>query len=193
MARIGVTFTFDGALTAKVVPYLPTASANVLPLFGLGINSISTSGHKLIGTPMPCGAIVCRRFHIDRIIRAMADLESNDSTLMGSRNKHAVLAIWTRLFGRGHHGFGQDALQCRVRAQVLAARLAVAGAKVLHNSHALTVVFDEPDAAVVSRYQLACAKGLAHAIVTPNVTEALLDDFCTDYLTSLQRRSAVVS
>ncbi len=50
----------------------------------------------MIGTPMPCGAMVCRKEHSDRIARAVADLRSNDTTLMGSRNGHAVLR-----FGRG--------------------------------------------------------------------------------------------
>jgi hypothetical protein len=31
-------------------------------------------------------------------------------------------------------------------------------------------VFDEPEARIVARYQLAVNRGLAHAIVMPNVT-----------------------
>lgn len=85
---------------------------------------------------------------------------------MRSRNGHAVLAIWTRLFGHGHDGYAQDARHCSTRAQALATRMRTPGAPVLCNPHALTVVFDEPST----------------AIVMPNVTDTLLDDFATDYL-----------
>lgn len=178
----------DGALNAMVVPFLQAAPLSILPSFGLGIDSISTSGHKMIGTPMPCGALVCRKLHIDRIARGIAYLKSNDTTLMGSRNGHAVLAIWTRLFGHAYDGYARDAQNCSVRAKGLAATLAKMGAQVLCNPHSLTVVFPEPDAEIVMRYQLASAKSLAHAIVMPNVTDALLESFTADFERWMQRR-----
>ena len=181
----------DGALNAMVLPFLQSAPVSILPTFGLGIDSISTSGHKMIGTPMPCGALVCRKPHIDQIARGIAYLKSNDTTLMGSRNGHAVLAIWTRLFGHGYDGYARDAQKGSARAQLLATRLADEGARVLCNPHALTVVFQEPAAEIVSRYQLASAKGFAHAIVMPNVTDALLENFATDYINWLPGRSAL--
>lgn len=46
----------------------------------------------------------------------------------------------------------------------------------------MTVVFDEPGPEIVQRYQLARNKGMAHAIVMPNVTDDLIDRFVTDYL-----------
>jgi histidine decarboxylase len=172
----------DGALNAMVVPFLQASPLAIRPSFEMGIDSISTSGHKMIGTPMPCGALVARRVHVDRIARAVAYLRSNDTTLMGSRNGHAVLSVWTRLFGHGYGGYAHDALGCATRAQSLAEALRASGRAVLCNPHALTVVFDEPEAGIVQRYQLAASKGLAHAIVMPNVTDDLLDRFVTDYL-----------
>jgi histidine decarboxylase len=172
----------DGALNAMVIPFLNGAPDAIRPTFEMGIDSISTSGHKMIGTPMPCGALVARRVHVDRIARAIAYLKSNDTTLMGSRNGHAVLSIWSRFFGHGYGGFAHDALRCSQKAQSLAEHLRASGRSVLCNPHGLTVVFDEPDAEIVSRYQLACNKGQAHAIVMPNVTDDLLDRFVTDYL-----------
>lgn len=171
----------DGALNAMVVPLLQKVPAAIVPSFGTEIDSLSTSGHKMIGTPMPCGALVCLRPHIDRIARAVAYLRSNDTTLMGSRNGHAVLAVWARLFGHGYDGYAHDALHCVNRAQALAVRLRDLGAEVLCNPYSLTVVFPEPSDQIVRTYQLACNGGLAHAIVMPNVTDALLDRFVADY------------
>ncbi len=171
----------DGALNAMVLPFLQDLPAAIQPTFEADIDSLSTSGHKMIGTPMPCGALVCRKPHSDRIARAVAYLRSNDTTLMGSRSGHAVLAIWARLFGHGYGGFAADAQRCVARAQAFATRLRDLGADVLCNPHALTVVFPEPSDAIVRTYQLACNHGLSHAIVMPNVTDALLDRFFDDY------------
>ncbi len=84
----------DGALNAMVLPFIDATPAALRPSFRHAIDSISTSGHKMIGTPMPCGVLVARRRHIDRVASTIAYLRSNDTTLMGSRNGHAVLALW---------------------------------------------------------------------------------------------------
>lgn len=171
----------DGALNAMVLPFLPDTPVDLQPSFATGIDSISTSGHKMIGTPMPCGALVCRKPHTDRIAQAIAYLRSNDTTLMGSRSGHAVLAIWARLMGQGYGGYAHDALRCSLRAQKLAQTLCSLGAEVLCNPHSLTVVFPNRSEQIVKTYQLACYQGLAHAIVMPNVTEALLEWFTNAY------------
>jgi histidine decarboxylase len=171
----------DGALNAMVVPFAPDAPENIRPSFRHAIDSISTSGHKMIGTPMPCGALVCRKEHIERVATAIAYLRSNDTTLMGSRNGHAVLAVWSRLMGHGHKGYGTDSRNCMMQARWLADQLRLRGVPVMCNPHSLTVVFPQPDDRIVKTYQLACHRGEAHAIVMPSVRNALLDRFITDY------------
>ncbi len=136
----------------------------------------------MIGTTMPCGVLIAERRHVERVASGVAYLRSNDTTLMGSRNGHAVLALWARLNGHGHEGFRRDAVRCVERARALADSLGGAGVPVLLNLWSLTVVFPQPDEAIVRRYQLACNGGEAHAIVMPSVTETLLARFSADYL-----------
>lgn len=172
----------DGALNAMVLPFARDVPDTILPNFALhAIDSISTSGHKMIGTPMPCGALVCRKEHAARVARSIAYLRSNDTTLMGSRNGHAVLAIWSRLIGHGEAGFTQDVESCMAGAQRLAAALMKRSVPVLLNPFSLSVIFPEPAVSLVKTYQLACHNGQAHAIVMPNVTQALLDEFAANY------------
>lgn len=171
----------DGALNAMVVPFVPEAPLSIRPTFRHGIDSISTSGHKMIGTPMPCGALVCRKEHVDRVATAIAYLRSNDTTMMGSRNGHAVLAIWSRLIGHGLGGYATDVTACLARARMLTDRMRLLGVPILHNPHSLTVVFPQPAEPIIKTYQLACHRGQAHAIVMPNVTDALLGRFITDF------------
>jgi histidine decarboxylase len=172
----------DGALNAMVLPFLEGVPSGLRPSFRHGIDSLSTSGHKMIGTPMPCGVLIARRSHVARVARAIAYLRSDDTTLMGSRNGHAVLAVWTRLMGQGIEGFRRDAESCRQRAESLAEDLRAQGVPVLLNPFSLTVLFPEPDPATVKRFQLSCSGGQAHAIVMPNVGDAQVRRFREAYL-----------
>ena len=182
IARDSRYIHIDGALNAMVIPFLTEAPDEIRPSFRHAIDSISTSGHKMIGTPMPCGALVARKAHVERVATAIAYLRSNDTTLMGSRNGHAVLAIWARLMGHGKGGYTADAWNCVEKAKALAERLRQSGVPVLLNPLSLTVVFPEPSEVIVQTYQLACYRSEAHAIVMPNVTDALLSRFVDEYL-----------
>lgn len=172
----------DGALNAMILPFAEQAPFAIQPSFRHGIDSISTSGHKMIGTPMPCGALIAKRALVDRVASAVAYLRSNDTTLMGSRNGHAVLAIWARLFGHGFEGYRKDVTICLSRTANAVRTLQDAGVPVLCNPFSLTIVFPQPSEILVKTYQLACNRGEAHVIVMPNVTESLLGTFLNDYL-----------
>ena len=172
----------DGALNAMVLPFIEGVSASIRPSFRAAIDSLSTSGYKMVGTPMPCGLLIARRRHIDRVASAISYLRSNDTTLMGSRNGHAVLAIWNRIARHGVPGFATDVAGCLSRAAQVAAELRDWKIPVLRNPHSLTVVFPAPSEAIVQRYQLACDEGKAHAVIMPNVQADLIDRFLGDYV-----------
>ncbi|MGE3246099.1 MAG: histidine decarboxylase [Beijerinckiaceae bacterium] len=172
----------DGALNAMVLPFLEGVPDGLMPTFRHQIDSISTSGHKMIGTPMPCGVLIAQKKHVDRVASSVAYLRSNDTTLMGSRNGHAVVAVWARLFGYGQARYAEDARRCVEKAQFLAGQLAIWGAAPLWNPYGMTVVFPEPEERIVNRYQLACYRGQAHAIIMPNVTDDLIQEFLEEYL-----------
>ncbi len=131
---------------------------------------------------MPCGVLIARKRHVERIASNIAYLRSNDTTLMGSRNGHAVLAVWSRVMGHGLEGYASDVESCLARASALADALREAGVPVLCNPFGMTLVFPQPSEAIVKRYQLACYRNEAHAIIMPNVTDALVSRFLDDYL-----------
>ena len=172
----------DGALNAMVLPFLEGVPKEIRPSFRLAIDSISTSGHKMIGTAMPCGVLIVQRSHVDRVAQAIAYLRSNDTTLMGSRNGHAVLALWASLLGREVEAIAADVRRCIQSAQSFARTLSEEGVPVLLNPFSLTLVFPEPPDDLVRKYQLASSNGRSHAIVMPSVTQDLIDQFTADYL-----------
>jgi histidine decarboxylase len=171
----------DGALNAMVLPFAMEAPAAIQPSFRMPIDSLSTSGHKMVGTPMPCGVLIARKPHVERIAAAVSYLRSNDTTLMGSRNGHAVLAVWDRVMRHGVAGFTRDVADCLSRTDRLVAALRQLDVPVLRNPFSLTVLFPKPSEAIVRKYQLACDKARAHAIVMPNVDDPLIDRFLGEY------------
>ncbi|MER9625519.1 histidine decarboxylase [Mesorhizobium sp. M0222] len=179
----------DGALNAMVLPFVDGLPSGIRPSFRHGIDSMSTSGHKMIGTPMPCGVLVVRREHVHRVASTVSYLRSDDTTLMGSRNGHAVLAIWNRLMRLGIAGFRHNARTCIERADGFAETLRSASVPVLLNPCSLTVVFPKPSERLVKEYQLACHGNSAHAIVMPNVNADLIDRFVGDYIAELSCHS----
>ncbi|WP_244571554.1 histidine decarboxylase [Mesorhizobium carmichaelinearum] len=173
----------DGALNAMVLPFIEDVPFGIRPTFQHRIDSMSTSGHKMIGTPMPCGVLVARRQHVNKVASSVSYLRSDDTTLMGSRNGHAVLAIWNRLMRLDVPGFQANARNSATRAQAFADTLRIAAVPVLLNPFSLTVVFPKPSERLVQEYQLACHDNLAHAIVMPNVDTGLINRFTNAYIT----------
>ena len=69
--------------------------------FDAGINSISISGHKLMGAPLPCGIVVTRKHLVETLDRTIKLVGVNDTTLSGSRNGLTPLMLW---YAINHHG-----------------------------------------------------------------------------------------
>ena len=72
----------DAALCGMTLPFIPGA-----PVFDFraGIDSLSISGHKFIGSPMPCGIVLALKAAVDRIARSIEYVGSLDTTITGSR------------------------------------------------------------------------------------------------------------
>ncbi|RZR72832.1 hypothetical protein BHM03_00017558 [Ensete ventricosum] len=142
------------------------------------IGSVSVSGHKFVGCPMPCGVQITRLRHINALASNVEYLASRDATIMGSRNGHAPLFLWYALNRNGYRGFQKEVQKCLRNAHYLRDRLMAAGVGAMLNPLSSTVVFERPeDEGFVRRWQLACEGSIAHVVVMPSVTIEKLDDF----------------
>jgi len=73
----------DAALSGMTLPFIEEAP----PFdFSQGIDSISISGHKFIGSPVPCGIVLADKNHVRRIARSIEYVGTLDTTIPGSRN-----------------------------------------------------------------------------------------------------------
>ncbi|XP_021284378.1 serine decarboxylase isoform X1 [Herrania umbratica] len=165
----------DGALFGLMMPFVKRAPKVT---FKKPIGSVSVSGHKFVGCPMPCGVQITRMEHINVLSSNVEYLASRDATIMGSRNGHAPIFLWYTLNRKGYKGFQKEVQKCLRNAHYLKDRLRGAGISAMLNELSSTVVFERPrDEEFVRRWQLACEGKIAHVVVMPNVTIEKLDVF----------------
>lgn len=171
----------DGALFGMMMPFIDE-SKHVITFKNNAICSISVSGHKMIGVSCPCGVLVTRKRHVEKLAEDIAYIGSRDATIMGSRNGHAPLFLWYAIVKKGKKGFTTDVATCMENARYLYAKLAAAGiGKLLLNVLSSTVVFARPqNKDLITKWQLACDGEIAHAVVMPNVDKAKIDEFVAD-------------
>nr|VDC59920.1 unnamed protein product [Brassica rapa] len=170
----------DGALFGLMMPFVKRVSAPKVT-FNKPIGSVSVSGHKFVGCPMPCGVQITRMKHIKVLSNNVEYLASRDATIMGSRNGHAPLFLWYTLSRKGYKGFQKEVQKCLRNAHYLKDRLREAGISAMLNELSSTVVFERPkDEEFVRRWQLACQGDIAHVVVMPSVTIEKLDHFLKD-------------
>ena len=93
----------DGALFGLMIPFLKRGGEPMVT-FKKPIGSVSVSGHKFIGAPVPCGVVITRLRHIRALSSDIEYLNSRDATIMGSRNGHAAIYMWYTLSTKGYSG-----------------------------------------------------------------------------------------
>ena len=94
------------------------------------IGSVSVSGHKFIGCPVPCGVAITRREHVNMLSTDIEYLSSRDATIMGSRNGHAPTFLWYALNKKGYRGIRKEVQKCLRNAHYLVHHLREAGSAV---------------------------------------------------------------
>ena len=161
---------------------IPLALTQRRPGFdiGDGADSVAVSGHKFLGTPVPCGVVVARRHHADHLAHMVAYTGSPDSTITGSRSGHAAVMLWWAIHHYGSAGLQARAEQGRQVAGYACDRLQRIGWPAWRNPLALTVVLRPLPPDVAARWPLATADGWSHLICMPGVTRARIDAFITD-------------
>uniref|UniRef100_A0A0E0INX8 Serine decarboxylase n=1 Tax=Oryza nivara TaxID=4536 RepID=A0A0E0INX8_ORYNI len=158
----------DSALSGMMTPFMKQAPK---VSFKKPIGSISVSGHKFLGCPMPCGVVITRLEHAEVLSTDIEYIASRDSTITGSRNGHAPIFLWYTLSKKGYKGLLKEVHICMGNARYLEVLLKQVGISASCNTLSNIVVFERPkDERIVCRWQLACEGNLAHIVVMPNVT-----------------------
>ena len=168
----------DAAL-AGVPLALDPAGTSPLRL-GSTIDTISISGHKFFGTPIPCGVVLATRSHREHIGRHVEYTATLDSTITGSRCGQAALLLWYVIQRYGVDGLCARVHRARDVASYAAARLTAAGWPAWRHSHAFTVVLRTPSREVTDLWTLATSGDWSHIICMPGITHHQIDAFIAD-------------
>ena len=170
----------DAALSGMILPFVDDPQP-----FGFdnGIHSIAVSGHKMIGSPLPCGVVITRREYTAQIGRAIEYVGALDTTLLGSRNAITPMIIWYSLTKHGKDGFRQIVADMLDTAEYAVQRFNANGIPAWRTRNSPIVVIPRPAPQVLFQWQLAPLGDIAHLITMPHVTRKMIDEVIADCLT----------
>lgn len=171
----------DAALSGMILPFLN----NPPPFdFDAGIDSISISGHKMIGSPIPCGVVLANKSNVDRIARSIEYVGTLDTTLSGSRNAVTPLFLWYALKTVKYEGFKKIIYECLDIADYAIEQFKNVGIEAWRNPNSITVVIPRPAQKILETWQLAVQNDIAHIVTMPHVSQSHIDAIISDMKTN---------
>ena len=174
----------DAALGGMILPFVEGAPQWD---FAAGADSLAISGHKFIGSPIPCGVVLAKKANVDRIARSIEYVGTLDTTVTGSRNGITPIMLWFAINRIGLDGFAARARRCLELAQYAVERFQSLGIDAWRNPCAITVVFPRPPDDVLQRWQIAVMDDYAHIICMEHCTRELIDKVTADIALALQQ------
>lgn len=153
-------------------------------IFSEGADSIAISGHKFLGSPIPCGLILVKRKHRNRVAHSIAYVDTLDTTITGSRNGLTPLFIWDFIQKQGIEGLVERTKNCLLLAKYTVEKMNENGISAWRNKNALTVIFPMPSLEIREKYKLASEDNISHVICVPGISteqiDALIQDLVED-------------
>ncbi|MCL2084302.1 MAG: histidine decarboxylase [Oscillospiraceae bacterium] len=188
IARGRVFLHGDGALGGMIMPFVERADELYQVKGSEFFDSISVSGHKMPGLPVPCGVILARKSCVEKFGREIEYLNSTDTTLNGSRNGLAAVLLFHSLTGVSVHEWRKTIQTCLELAGYLSRSLNERGVRATINKYSNTVCFKKPTEPFIKKWQLACLKDEAHAIIMPNHGREQIDIFASELAAEFPRK-----
>ncbi|MBT0719791.1 histidine decarboxylase [Rosenbergiella collisarenosi] len=178
----------DAALSGMILPFVE----NPQPFtFAEGIDSIGVSGHKMIGSPIPCGIVVAKKKNVDRISVEIDYIAAHDKTISGSRNGHTPLMMWAAVRSHSEAEWRRRIGHSLTMANYAVDRFKAAGIDALCHRNSITVVFPKPSEWVWKKHCLAISDDVAHLITTAHhLDSSQIDQLIDDVIADKNQRAA---
>ncbi|MDC0253709.1 histidine decarboxylase [Bacteriovoracales bacterium] len=180
----------DAALSGMILPFVKDPQSWS---FADGIDSISISGHKMIGSPIPCGIVLAKSENIDHISQEVEYVGSKDTTIPGSRNAISPVFLWYQLKKLGFIGFQRMIKKCFDVADFSIKMFKAYGIEAWRHNNSVTVVFKRPSDYLIKKWQLAVNGETAHIITMPHVTKRKIVSFVKEIAEDKKRALKQVS
>jgi histidine decarboxylase len=160
----------DAALFGMLTPFCSeTPSID----FEQGIDSISVSGHKMIGMPFPSGIVVARKHFVDRVKSPVEYIGSLDTTISGSRNALSPLMFKYAIENIDFYAIVAEIIKL---SNYTAERI-----KGYRHNGSNIIWFKKPSRKIIEKWQLATEGDYSHIVVMPHVTKEMIDKFIEEY------------
>jgi len=148
--------------------------------FEHGCDSLAVSGHKFLGSPIPCGIVLVKKNYKERIGRIIPYIGSADTTISGSRNGHSPVILWHTIKKFGKDGLIRRAQNSMELADYTVAQLQLLGINAWKNPGSFTVIVPRLPDVISSKWQLATEAEYCHVVCMPGVTREKIDEFLGD-------------
>lgn len=169
----------DAALFGNIIPF--QGGGSLLDFEKYPIDSISVSGHKFPGIPIPCGLFICRHAKLFNEYKETAYLEVKNSTLSCSRSGLAALMWWAFIEHLGQNGLQAMVQHCDKMTKYVMQRFQDIEWEAWVNKNSNTVVFKAPYQEIIKKWVLATEGAWAHLIAMPYFSYSLVDKFIMDF------------
>ncbi|MCK4892212.1 MAG: histidine decarboxylase [Candidatus Pacebacteria bacterium] len=171
----------DAAFFGMILPFIKNSS---IFDFRMPISSISISGHKMIGSPIPCGVVLVKKKLVKKIEKPVEYVGILDNTLSGSRNGFTPLILWYAIKKYGKKGFGEIIKTCLVNSDYALERFKKIGWPAWKNKNSIIIIIKKPSNRIVKKLQLAIQGEIAHLIIMPHITKKKIDKIIKDFRTT---------
>lgn len=163
-------------------PMLPWIDGSPLFDFRLPIDTLSFSGHKFLGSPMPCGVVISHRDAVRPFEGCAQYVGSLDTTLSSSRNGLSALVLWLATRRLGIPGLAALAAEAFALAAQATDQMLQAGIPATRQPHGCILVFPRPDQALARRWHLSTRGEFAHIVTVPGVSREMLNGFIAELI-----------
>ncbi len=176
----------DAAFFGMILPFVPEVKSEPFD-FRIGIDSIVVSGHKMIGTPIPCGVVITKKEHVRQIGTKIEYVGTLDNTITGSRNGLSPLLLWYEIKCAQRAKFEEVIKDCIDKAGYAVKKFNERGIKAWRNKNSIIVVFPRPSEKLIRKWQLAVEGKISHLITLPQVSHKIIDQFVSQIALDLYR------
>ncbi len=166
----------DAAIDGMVLPFMNTEIAYK---FDDGIESVSISGHKIIGSPIPCGVALTKHDYIfeeNNIIY----LQIRDATVTGSRNGFAALILWYAIKKRGKKGFISFIKKCQENADLYCNMFNENQIDAWRFPHSLNIVLDKLPSAITRKWRMPSNNSYTSLFALPKLSIDMVNQIIED-------------
>jgi histidine decarboxylase len=169
-----------------ILPFLPELEVQAFD-FRMGIDSIAISGHKMIGTPIPCGVILTKKTHVERIGNHVEYTGAKDVTISGSRNGLSPLFLWYELHCAEEDKFPKLIQACIKKATYAVKKFNEKGIYAWRNRNSIIVIFPRPEIKTIRKWQLAVEGDIAHMVTMPQLQHKTIDLIVSQVASDLKK------